>query len=153
MNVNKIFNLPENIFRVVFEKSPGSLLVKADAPQFTIIAVSDAYLKITNKKREDIIGHGFTEVFPANRLDHKIEPNAVTLFNEVINKREKIDLSNYRFDVYNTETKALEKRYWSCSNTPIFDEANELVLILNTVVDITAAVHAKEAAIESIFLK
>lgn len=149
MNVNKIFDLPENIFRIVFEKSPGSLLVKANAPLFTIIAVSDAYLTITNKKREEIIGRSFTEVFPENRLNYKIEPSAISLFNKVIKDREKNDLSNYRYDVYDEATKTFKKQFWSCSNIPIFNDSNELILILNTVIDITKEVYAKEAALES----
>ena len=36
-------NIPVDLFRVLFEKSPGSLLIKTDAPRFTIVAASDAY--------------------------------------------------------------------------------------------------------------
>jgi len=140
--------LPENIFQTVFEKSPGSLLVKADLPHFTILAASDDYLAITASTRE-IIGKGFFEVFPEDDVKFAEDVNARNVFTKVIKSRQKIDVPTYRFDVYNPATKTYEIRYWSCCNTPILDTANNVVYILNTVVDITGEVKAKEAAIES----
>ena len=34
--------LADDLFKVLFEKSPGSILVKSDTPNFTIAAVSDS---------------------------------------------------------------------------------------------------------------
>jgi two-component system, OmpR family, sensor histidine kinase VicK len=48
-------DLTGGLFKILFEKSPGSVLVKADAPLFTIVAVSDDYLMVTSAKREDVI--------------------------------------------------------------------------------------------------
>ena len=141
--------LPENIFQTVFEKSPGSLLVKADLPHFTILAASDDYLAITDSKREAIIGKGFFEVFPEDDSKFAEDVNARNVFTKVVETRQKIDVPTYRFDVYNPGAKAYQIRYWSCCNTPILDTANKVAYILNTVVDITGEVKAKEAAIES----
>ena len=52
-------------FRVLFESSPGLYLVLK--PDFLIIvAASDAYLRATLTRREDIVGKGLFEVFPDN---------------------------------------------------------------------------------------
>ena len=64
MRADLIPVLPENIFQTVFEKSPGSLLVRADRPDFTILAASDTYLTITGSTRGAILGKGFFEAFP-----------------------------------------------------------------------------------------
>jgi two-component system sensor histidine kinase VicK len=149
MSVNLPPDLPENIFQTVFEKSPGSLLVKADSPLFTILAASDAYLVITASNRDTIVGKGFFEVFPEDESKFGEDVNARNVFTKVIESRQKIDVPTYRFDVYDPIAKNYEIKYWSCSNTPILDESNKVAYILNTVVDITGEVKAKEGAIES----
>jgi two-component system sensor histidine kinase VicK len=140
--------LPENIFQIVFEKSPGSLLVKADPPRFTILAASDTYLAITNSTRNSILGKGFFEAFPDD-TGFDDDTNARNVFTKVVKTRQKIEVPTYRFDVYNPETKEYEMRYWSCCNTPVFEGSKKVAYILNTVVDITGEVRAKEAALES----
>ncbi|TWJ04493.1 PAS domain S-box-containing protein [Mucilaginibacter frigoritolerans] len=149
MSVDAVTDLPENIFQLIFEKSPGSLLVKANPPYFTILAVSDSYLSITSSTREGIIGKGFFEAFPDDKVYIEENIRARHIFNKVIVTRQKIDVPNYRFDVINEKTKEKEIHFWSCGNTPIFGADNNVAYILNTVVDITEEVNAKEAALES----
>lgn len=61
-------------FRILFESAPGLFLVLLpDSPRFTITGVSDAYLKQTATKPQDILGRGLREVFP----EHPGDPNAM----------------------------------------------------------------------------
>jgi two-component system sensor histidine kinase VicK len=140
--------LTESIFQTIFEKSPGSLLVRADVPVFTIVAASDDYLSITSATRENIVGKGFFEMFPDDQ-DRDNEFSARKIFTRVALTGEKIVVPVYRYDVFDLETKIYVTHYWSCSNAPIYDAGNRLAYILNTVIDITAEVKAKEAAIEN----
>jgi two-component system sensor histidine kinase VicK len=149
MIVNSPAILSENLFQVLFEKSPGSLLVKADAPHFTLLAASDSYLKITSVLRENVLGRGFFEIFPDNNDDPKDCTTARKVFTKVIETRKKLDVPVYRYDPIEPGTNNKEPHYWSCSNIPIFDSDNNVAYILNTIVDITGEVKAKEAAIES----
>lgn len=149
MNDGRPLDLPENIFQTVFEKSPGSLLVRANLPRFTIIAASDTYLAITASSREFIIGKGFFEVFPEDESKLGNDVNARNVFTKVIETRQKIDVPTYRYDVYDPLSEKYEIKYWSCSNTPILGADNSVAYILNTVIDITGEVKAKEEAIES----
>jgi two-component system, OmpR family, sensor histidine kinase VicK len=141
--------LPEDIFQIVFEKSPGSLLVMADSPRFTILAASDTYLAITSSKRENIIGKGFFEAFPEDEGKFDENTNARQVFTKVVETGRTVDVPTYRFDVYNMDNKAYEIRFWSCCNTPVLDKHNKVAYILNTVIDITGEVKAKEEAIEN----
>lgn len=141
--------LADDLFKVLFEKSPGSILVKADAPVFTIAAVSDAYLQVTSARREDIIGRGFFEVFPEDGDNPADENTARKVFTRVVASGEKFDVPVYRYDVLNPETALPEEHYWSCANIPIPGGGKKVEYILNTVVDISGEVKAKEAAIES----
>src|SRR5262245_12850391 len=57
-------------FQRLFEAVPGRYLVLLpDAPQFTIVAVRDAYGHATLTRRDQIVGRGFFEVFPDNTFD------------------------------------------------------------------------------------
>jgi two-component system, OmpR family, sensor histidine kinase VicK len=148
MSADSQHNLPENIFQTIFEKSPGSLLVKADIPRFTILAASDSYLEVTDTTRDAILGRGFSEVFPdSGNIDEHIR--AHNIFTRVIKTGKKVDVPRYRYDIFNADTQCHEEHYWSCSNMPVRDDKNKIAYILNTVVDITGEVKAKEAALES----
>lgn len=49
-------------FQLLFESAPDCMLVMR--PDFTIVAVSDAYLRATMTKRADILGRKYFDVFP-----------------------------------------------------------------------------------------
>ncbi|MDP9079472.1 MAG: ATP-binding protein [Bacteroidota bacterium] len=148
MSADLIPALPSDIFQMIFEKSPGSLLVRGDAPCFTIVAVSDEYLKITSTTRDEIIGRGFCKVFPDDNSPYN-DTNAREVFTQVVETRQKIEIPTYRFDICDPETGEHELHYWSCCNTPILGSGGDVAYILNTVVDITSEVKSKQTAIEN----
>ena len=59
--------LPTLDFQALFEALPGLYLVLT--PELTIVAASDAYLRATMTKREEILGHNIFKVFPDNPND------------------------------------------------------------------------------------
>jgi PAS domain-containing protein len=52
-------------FKALFEAAPGLYLVLT-APDFRIVAASEAYLRATKTERGSILGHGLFEIFPDN---------------------------------------------------------------------------------------
>src|SRR5437899_11838820 len=68
--------LPTSDFQALFESEPGLYLVLT--PALTIVAVSDAYLKATMTKREEILGHGLFEAFP-DKPDYPTSTGACNL--------------------------------------------------------------------------
>lgn len=148
MSTDLLLDLSDDIFKVVFENSPGSLLVRGDVPRFTIVAASDTYLQVTSSTRAGIIGKGFFEAFPEDKTLSD-DTNARVIFTRVVETLRKIDVPAYRFDVYDPATKTYTERHWSCCNTPIFGSDGSVAYILNTVVDITEEVRARQASIEN----
>ena len=148
MTADQFANLPGDLFKIVFESSPGSLLIKGDVPRFTIVAASNGYLEVTSSTRAGIVGKGFFEAFPEDKTLTD-DTNARSVFTKVVATGQKIEVPVYRFDVYNKETKTYDIRYWSCSNIPILSADNRVDYILNTVVDITDEVKARETITES----
>ena len=63
----RTFVLPVPDFRVLFESSPGLYLVLT--PDLHIVAVSDAYLRATMTRRDEILGRDIFDVFPDNPND------------------------------------------------------------------------------------
>src|SRR5689334_9260429 len=57
-------------FELLFNATPGNyLILLPDDPDYTIIAVSDAYARITMNVREQMLGRKLFEVFPDNPDD------------------------------------------------------------------------------------
>jgi two-component system, OmpR family, sensor histidine kinase VicK len=142
-------NLPGNLFQLLFEKSPGSVLLKADPPCFTIMAVSDDFLKINSVSREEVLGKGFFEAFPENKKGLHGKTTAYQGFMNVVKTCEKVYIPFLRYDVLNHETNTFTPQYWRCSNNPILGADNKVVYILKTIIDITGEVNAQHARAES----
>ena len=143
-------NIPNDLFRVLFEKSPGSLLIKADAPRFTIAAVSDGYLKTTHLPREVVLGKGFFEVYQAGLdIDKSDDIAARRVFSYLMRTGDKVDVPVFRYDIFEPGSNHKTPHYWSFSNIPILDNQQQVAYILGTFTDITAEVKAKEAAQEN----
>ncbi len=56
-------------FRAFFEADPRPCLVLRPGPDFTIVAMTDAYLRATITTRDGLLGRCFFDVFPDNPDD------------------------------------------------------------------------------------
>jgi signal transduction histidine kinase/CheY-like chemotaxis protein len=133
-------------FRLLFESAPGLYLVLAS--DLTILAVSDAYLRATLTRREQIVGRGLFEVFPDNPDD----PGATGVSNlrasldRVRGERVPDTMAVQKYDIRRPEAEGggFEVRYWSPVNTPVLGPAGELVYIIHRVEDVTHFVQLKQ---------
>jgi signal transduction histidine kinase len=137
-------------FRSLFESAPGLYLVLT--PAFTIVAASDAYLRATMTKREEILGRGIFEVFPDNPDD----PGATGVRNlrasleRVLQNRMADAMAVQKYDVRRPQIEGggFEERCWSPLNAPVFNEQNEMVYIIHRVEDVTEFIRLKQAGVE-----
>lgn len=133
-------------FQLVFQSVPGCHLVLA--PDLTIVAVSDAYLRATMTKREDIVGRGLFDVFPDNPDD----PSATGVANlraslgRVLAHGRSDTMEIQKYDIRRPEAEGgtFEERYWSPCNSPICNPKGDVAYILHTVADVTAVVRLEE---------
>ncbi|HEY2580268.1 MAG TPA: hypothetical protein VGI43_00590, partial [Mucilaginibacter sp.] len=143
------YTLTENIFQVLFEKSTGSVVLKANPPFFTIIAASDDFLKQNAVKKEEVLGKGFFEAFP-DTIDHLHgEISAFDGFVKVVETGERMDIPFLRLDILDPEKGSRVPRYWRCANIPINGEDGKVGYILKNITDITGEIKAQEAKAES----
>lgn len=140
-------------FRRLFEGIPGPyLILKADAPRFTIEAVSDAYLAATMTQRNQIVGRGLFEVFPDNPDDPTASGtmNLNTSLNRVLKTRAAHTMAIQKYDIQRPQEEGggFEERFWSPTNAPLFSESGELTHIIHRVEDVTEFIHLKNRGIQ-----
>jgi PAS domain S-box-containing protein len=130
-------------FKSLFESAPGLNLVLL--PDFTIVAVSDAYLMATMTIRKNIIGHHLFEIFPDNPTDSSATgvSNLRFSLNYVLQHKAAHTMAIQKYDIRRTDG-TFEQRYWSPINKPVLDSGNEVVYIIHRVEDVTEFMLAKE---------
>jgi signal transduction histidine kinase/ActR/RegA family two-component response regulator len=147
---NPYTNPAEPDFEALFQSAPGLYLVLS--PSLKIVAVSDAYLRATMTKREDIIGRGLFEVFPDNPDD----PVATGVHNlhaslkRVVKKKEPDAMAIQKYDIQRpaSEGGGFEERFWSPLNSPVLDKDGNLQYIIHRVEDVTDFLRLKQKRLE-----
>jgi len=134
-------------FRALFECSPGLYLVLES--DFSIVAVSDAYLRATMTKREDILGKGLFEVFPDNPADPEATGvrNLRASLNRVLQSRAPDTMTVQKYDIRRpaSEGGGFEERFWSPMNFPVLDPTGGIAFIIHRVEDVTEFVRLKQS--------
>jgi PAS domain S-box-containing protein len=130
-------------FRALFESVPGLYLVLK--PDLTIVAVSDAYLKATMTKREEIIGRNLFDVFPDNpgEADATGVANLRASLNRVREQKITDTIAIQKYDVRRPDG-VFEERYWSPVNSPIIGADGEVEYLIHRVEDVTDFVKLKQ---------
>jgi PAS domain S-box-containing protein len=133
----------------VFNSAPESYLVLAsDIPRFTIVAASDAYLKATETKREEIVGKGIFEILPDSQDNTTTNPVdfASASFTRVVDLRREdvMGIRRHNIRVKTTDGEIFKAKIGKMVNYPVFDKDGEVAYILHHVEDITESVLRKE---------
>ncbi|AFZ29362.1 multi-sensor hybrid histidine kinase [Gloeocapsa sp. PCC 7428] len=135
-------------FQTLFESVPGCYLVLVPDTKFTIVAVSDAYLRVTMTQRDRILGRGLFEVFPANPNDPAATgvQNLRRSLESVLQNRQSDVMAFQKYDIPRpaSEGNGFEERYWSPVNSPVFGKNQEIIYIIHRVEDVTEFVRLKQ---------
>lgn len=133
-------------FKELFECSPGLYLILT--PNFTIVAVTDAYLKATMTEREKILGHNIFDIFPDNPKDLNADgvSNLRASLDRVLKSKVTDTMAIQKYDIRKpiSEGGEFEVRYWSPFNVPILDINQNVEYIIHRVEDATEFVLLKE---------
>lgn len=141
-------NVPK--LQTIFESVPDLYLVLM--PDFTIVEVSNAYLKATMTKREEILGKDIFEVFPDNPADPSATGmrNLRASFNRVLETRAADAMAVQKYNVRRPEHEGnlFLQRYWSSLNTPVIGEDDEVLYIIHRIEDVTKFVNLHPSNLE-----
>ena len=138
--------IPHEHFQRIFEAVPGAFLLLLPDAGFTIVGVSDEYLRGTLKRREAIMGRPVFEVFPDNpdtpeanstrKLGRSLERVRETRSTDV--------MAVQRYDVPREDGAGFALRYWSPVNAPVLGDDGELLYIVHRVDNVTEYVQMGE---------
>jgi signal transduction histidine kinase len=138
-------------FKNLFATTPNPYLILD--PALIIVEVNNAYLLATQRNRGDLLGKYVFDAFPDNPDDP--QANGVTNLHcslqRVLHNRatDIMEVQRYDIPVGNLHEGRFEERYWSPTNTPMFDRHGVLTHIIHHVEDITARVRSEIALRES----
>ena len=137
-------------FQRLFEQSPDILLVlKPDAPRFTMVGATQARLAATHTTRGQIVGKGLFELFPDNPDDPAATGarNLRASLERVLATRQPDTMAVQKYDIRG-EDGSFQVKYWSPRNLPVLSDAGEILYILHRVEDVTELVQASEVGEE-----
>ena len=133
--------------QAILQSIPGNyLILEPDFPQFTIVAVSDAYAAATNTVREQILGKGLFEVFPDNPDDPQATGirNLTASLTSVLENKRPHRMAIQKYDIPHPEGGPFEERYWSPLNCPVLGANGKVAHIVHSVVDVTQTIKLEE---------
>jgi PAS domain S-box-containing protein len=136
-------DLPD--FQKLFESLSACYLVLS--PELKILAVSDAYLKATMTRRDEIAGRNLFEVFPDNPDDTAATGtrNLRDSLNRVLQKKMPDTMSIQKYDIPRplAEGGGFEERHWLPLNSPVLKD-RQVLYIVHQVEDVTDFVLFKK---------
>jgi PAS domain S-box-containing protein len=141
---------PTPDFQALFQSAPGLYLVLT--PDLNIVAVSDAYMRATMTKREEILGRGIFDVFPDNPDDPSATGgrNLRTSLHRVLQDKTSDTMAVQKYDIRKPESEGggFEERFWSPFNSPVLGSDKEVAYIIHRVEDVTEFVRLKQQTLE-----
>ena len=118
-------------FRALFESAPGLYLVMTS--DFEIVAASDAYLRATMRRRDEIVGRTLFDVL----FDDPDDSAATTV--RALTASVKRVLADKRPDVMAIQQR--DQRYWKRVNSPVLGASGEVLYIMHHLEDVTGSKH------------
>ena len=135
---------PSIDFESLFGASPNPYVLVT--PDLTIVAMNDAYLAATMRRREDLVGRQMFDAFPS---DPQSESHRLlhTSLNRVVQTGERDELALIRYDI-ELPSGEFEERYWSATHTPLLDDG-KVAYILQHTGDVTELQRLRTFAAEA----
>ena len=126
-------------YQCIFESSPASLLILLPDADFTIVAVTEDYLRDTLTKRENILGKPLFDVFPDNPATPESHSTRLLAesFRRVIATKSVDTMALLRYDIPNPDGTGFEERYWRPVNKATLSPQGEILYIIHRAQDVT----------------
>ncbi|MFC4171994.1 PAS domain-containing protein [Microvirga sp. GCM10011540] len=119
-------------YQALFDTSPNPYVLLA--PDFTILGMNEAYLRVTMRTREGLTGRNMFEAFPGEGAS--VEQLRASL-ERALRTRRPDHLALIHYDIPRPDGHGFEERFWSATHTPLLDGAGEVSCILQHTVDVT----------------
>ena len=138
-------------FTRLFRAAPAPFLVlKPDAPHFTIAEVNDAYLSATMRTRDEVVGRGVFEAYPDNPSDETVGGVSTLMasLEKVLASGQPDTLPGLKYDVARPDG-TFEERWWNPINSAVLDDDGKVEVLIHNANDVTEERRAEAALRES----
>jgi len=133
----------------LFQNCPENLVVVS--PDYKILEATNAYLQVTRRHRDEIIGlHFLLEAYPDP--NYTFEENPVRISFEKVLQTKRVDymeLVSYRIALPEADGGGFYDSYWEASHTPVLDDAGNIEYIIQKTTDVTERELARQARLIS----
>lgn len=144
--------LKDSDYRALFESAPGAYLVLSR--DLRIVAASDAYLRATMTRREDILERRMFDVFPDNPAGRRASGvrNLRRSLEKVLLLGRPDVMAVQKYDIRRPRALGggFEERYWRPVNSPVFAEGRKVRFVIHRVEDVTDIVLLKKRGVEEL---
>lgn len=130
---------PQTDYKALFAATPSPYLVLG--PDLVIVDVNEAYLRVTGRGRQDLVGQYLFEAFPDNPADPGADGvrNLDASLHRVLHSKEPDTMAVQKYDIpVAGRPGAFEERWWSPINTPVLTPDGQVAWIIHRVEDVTA---------------
>ncbi|MHA4820101.1 PP2C family protein-serine/threonine phosphatase [Streptomyces aculeolatus] len=131
-------------YKALFMAAPSPNLVLG--PDLVIVDVNEAYLRVTGRSREDLIGLYLFDAFPRNPAD----PHASGVqdldasLQRALRTKMPDTMALLKYDIPHRGLRgAFEERWWSPINTPVLGPDGQVAWIIHRVEDVTPFILAR----------
>jgi serine phosphatase RsbU (regulator of sigma subunit) len=136
--------MPAMDYAAVFAASPSPYLVLD--PELVIVEVNQAYLEVTGRTRDDLLGQRIFDAFPEDPEDPEAEGMRTlhASLQRVLDSGEPDALAFMKYDIPVTgKPGTFEERWWSPVNKPVFDADGKIAWIIHRSEDVTAYIRTR----------
>ncbi len=131
-------------YAAVFQALPG--MVALLTPELVYVDANEEFLRLTGRKRQDLVGRHLFDVFPDNPND----PTATGMRNleaslrRVLATGERDTMALQRYDVECPDRPGeWEERYWSPVNAPVLGPDGQVLVLVHRVEEVTELIRAR----------
>ncbi|TJZ44458.1 PAS domain-containing protein [Streptomyces piniterrae] len=138
---------PRIDYAAVFQDLPGAVLLLT--PQFVIVDVNEALLRVSGREREHLVGRYLIDVFPDNPGDPEAtgSRNLLASLRRVVSTGTTDTMALQRYDVEPPGRPGVfEERYWSPVNAPVLGPDGKVQLVIHRVEEVTELIRARREA-------
>ncbi|MBQ0984206.1 SpoIIE family protein phosphatase [Streptomyces sp. F63] len=131
-------------YAAVFHALPGAVALLT--PELVFADVNAAYLSLSGRPREQVVGRYLFDVFPDNPNDPAASGmrNLRASLRRVASTGERDSMALQRYDVERPDRPGVwEERFWSPVNAPVIGPDGQVALLLHRVEEVTELIRAR----------
>jgi PAS domain S-box-containing protein len=128
--VFNLFNDP--LVLALLETSIPTIILKSNAPDFTIVAYNHAYQEATYSKKRDLQGVSLWEAFDPEKAGGYGPTLLLEAFHEAIYKQQTIQLKPLHYNIPSAVPNIDQLSWWDIKTVPVIYDGVVKYLLLNT---------------------